>query len=69
MGGLRVPESENLFVSQGDIKDYFYACGIDEGLSEYFCLPPSRPTSFFPLGFMKRWAKPSVKVLTIRSLQ
>ena len=35
-----MPKSSNLYVAQGDIKDYFYACGIDPQLSEYFCLPP-----------------------------
>lgn len=38
--GLRIPESANLYVSSGDIKDYFYACGIGPKLSEYFSLPP-----------------------------
>ena len=33
---LRLPEDENLFVASGDIKDYFYACGIPECLGEYF---------------------------------
>lgn len=38
--GLRIPESSDLFVGSGDIKDYFYACGIGPKLSEYFSLPP-----------------------------
>jgi len=39
-GGLRVGPEDTLYAAQGDIKDYFYACGIQPGLSEYFCLPP-----------------------------
>ena len=35
-----LPEGSCLFAAQGDIKDYFYACGISSELSEYFSLPP-----------------------------
>ena len=37
-GSLHLASEDNLYIASGDIKDYFYACGIDQHLSEYFSL-------------------------------
>ncbi|CAK0825859.1 unnamed protein product, partial [Prorocentrum cordatum] len=37
-GEILLEDDADLWVSLSDIKDYFYACGIDDDLSSYFCL-------------------------------
>ncbi|CAK0908034.1 unnamed protein product, partial [Prorocentrum cordatum] len=37
-GEILLEDDADLWVSLSDIKDYFYACGVDDDLSSYFCL-------------------------------
>ena len=37
---LRIPEGQELFVSQYGVESYFYRLGMPEALSELFCLDP-----------------------------
>ena len=43
---LTLPPEDVLYAASGDIKDYFYACGIPVGLSEFFSLPPVKGSVF-----------------------
>ena len=44
----------DLYVSQSDIKDYFYRCGVPAGLSRLFCLPS------VPTRWLREWGVKSV---------
>ena len=37
LGDLSIPVGQQLFISGGDIKDCFYACGLPSSLRDYFC--------------------------------
>ena len=38
-GEVILDDESDAWISSSDIKDYFYACGIPQELSEFFCLP------------------------------
>ena len=40
LGNLRVPRGEKLYISQYDVRDFFYRLGIPWKLARYFGLPP-----------------------------
>ena len=37
---LEIPDGEQLYVAQSDVRDYFYSIGLPPGLRGYFALPP-----------------------------
>ena len=40
LGNLRAPRGEKLYISQYDVRDFFYRLGIPRKLTRYFGLPP-----------------------------
>ena len=49
-----IEPGNDLYISQSDIKDYFYRCGVPEGLSRFFCLPS------VPVRWLHEWGVTSV---------
>jgi len=47
---LELPAGENLYVSQSDLKDYFYSLGLPEELQDLFALPRVRRTDLIAAG-------------------
>ena len=40
---VEISEDDQMFISQEDVKDFFYRLGIGQDLGEYFSLPPINP--------------------------
>ena len=40
---VEISEDDQMFISQEDVKDFFYRLGIGQDLGEHFSLPPINP--------------------------